>query len=541
MPQGLVLLITFLASMCSLCYELLLAKTVADISNEEVISQCLTIGVYLLGLGLGTFSPSWFPSARPLRKLFWIEVFLTTLGSAAPYLIYLFTAGLQVFFSELMIEWSEPANGSLLLVWLFQPLALAVGYLSGFEIPLLLQSLEDHTPHRNTKSLILGTSYLGALVAGFMMPLYLVPSWGIVPSGVLIGLVNFGCAFLLLRPAGYGVFRWQLGYLIIPTLVIFGIAKSEKLISQVFLKVNYLEISQERISAASFKNLFQSLKSFGPIHRVVSDYQNIDILDYEVYRRYPVPPEFSLYLNRQPQFSESTLASYHQGMVHGSLNLAKLVPSRLLILGGGDGFIAAELLRYPEIKEIILVELDPVMVEICKTHPAIRQLNGGALESPRVHIVIDDAYRFLRRNSQPFAGVFVDFPYPVSFELSKLYSVEFYSALKRNISENGFAVLDAPLWKNLDAPTDRRPLPQDILFSTLTAAGFKELFAYGPMDPFIYISPSAQPVSFDYDLLPATLAPRGLLNLTDLRHMLKDLRISPNYVNSIFRPLRFHY
>ncbi len=66
----------------------------------------------------------------------------------------------------------------------------------------------------------------------------------------------------------------------------------------------------------------------------------------------------------------------------------------MLILGGGDGLAAREVLRQEGVREIVQVELDPAVLELANTK--LRDLNGGALEDDRVDVVTADAFRWLR-------------------------------------------------------------------------------------------------------------------------------------------------
>jgi spermidine synthase len=63
-----------------------------------------------------------------------------------------------------------------------------------------------------------------------------------------------------------------------------------------------------------------------------------------------------------------------------------------LILGGGDGLALREILKYPNVASVALVDLDPEMTTLFSQHPLLRQLNGGSLSSPRVRIVDADAF-----------------------------------------------------------------------------------------------------------------------------------------------------
>jgi spermidine synthase len=110
---------------------------------------------------------------------------------------------------------------------------------------------------------------------------------------------------------------------------------------------------------------------------------------------------------------------------------------RVLILGGGDGLAAREVLRYPGVREVVLVDLDPAMTELFSTHPRLVALNGGALKDPRLRVINADAFVWLDRPADPFDFVVVDFPDPSNYHTGKLYTVAFYQLLAKHLSRDG--------------------------------------------------------------------------------------------------------
>ncbi len=122
-----------------------------------------------------------------------------------------------------------------------------------------------------------------------------------------------------------------------------------------------------------------------------------------------------------------------------------LAPSHesVLILGGGDGLAIRELLKYQDIKNIVLVDLDKQMVDIAKTHPIIKALNKNSLEDPRVQVVTDDAFKYLEKHTGFFSVIIIDLPDPNDLPLGKLYTKEFYQIVKKRLSSDGIVVTQA--------------------------------------------------------------------------------------------------
>jgi spermidine synthase len=116
-------------------------------------------------------------------------------------------------------------------------------------------------------------------------------------------------------------------------------------------------------------------------------------------------------------------------------------PRKVAILGGGDGMAVREVLRYPSVESVTLVELDPHMTGLFSTQPALARLNGNSLTSPRLRIVNADAFGWLERSDETFDVVIVDFPDPTNFAIGKLYTSTFYALLERHLAATGYAVV----------------------------------------------------------------------------------------------------
>ncbi|MEP6791498.1 MAG: polyamine aminopropyltransferase, partial [Ramlibacter sp.] len=116
-------------------------------------------------------------------------------------------------------------------------------------------------------------------------------------------------------------------------------------------------------------------------------------------------------------------------------------PRKVAVLGGGDGMAVREVLRYPGVESVTLVELDPNMTQLFTQHEALARLNGGSLSSPKLKIVNADAFRWLQETSEVFDVVIVDFPDPTNFSIGKLYTQSFYALLDQRLAASGYAVI----------------------------------------------------------------------------------------------------
>jgi spermidine synthase len=147
-----------------------------------------------------------------------------------------------------------------------------------------------------------------------------------------------------------------------------------------------------------------------------------------------------LFLNGNLQFSERDEYRYHEALVHPAM-AGHGAARKVAVLGGGDGMAVREILRYPGVESVTLVELDPNMTQLFSQHEALARLNGGSLSSPKVKIVNADAFKWLEDSKDMFDVIVVDFPDPTNFSIGKLYTQSFYALLEQRLSASGYAVI----------------------------------------------------------------------------------------------------
>ena len=144
-----------------------------------------------------------------------------------------------------------------------------------------------------------------------------------------------------------------------------------------------------------------------------------------------------LFLNGNLQFHSRDEYRYHEALAHPAL-LAHGAPRRVLVLGGGDGMAVREVLRHPGVQEITLVELDAAMTGLFSQQPLLRQLNAGALSSPKLKVVNADAFQWLQQQQAVYDVILIDFPDPSNFSLGKLYTTTFFESVDQHLAAGGF-------------------------------------------------------------------------------------------------------
>lgn len=152
---------------------------------------------------------------------------------------------------------------------------------------------------------------------------------------------------------------------------------------------------------------------------------------------------FSLTLNDYWQFNSNVEHIYHECL----FTLPAMLPHKLehvLVLGGGDGLGARELLKFKSVKSIDLVDLDPEIIKFAKTNSFMKNLNKDSFNDPKVDITTTDAKKWLENpTTKKYDLVIVDFPDPTSDLLWDLYTVKLYKNIAKRLSKNGVVAIQS--------------------------------------------------------------------------------------------------
>jgi len=387
---GLALLASaFVVATCGLVYELLAGTLASYLLGDSVTQFSTVIGTYLFAMGVGSWC-SRYVKVRELAVFVRVEILIAAIGGGSAALLFVLFDRVQDF--------RLPLYG----------LVLAIGMLVGLEIPLLMRILKDRFEFGDLVSKVLTFDYIGALAASLLFPLLLVPELGLIRTGFLFGLFNVGVAIaLILMLPKRDPLRAELTVAIMVALALAtGFVLSERL---------------QRTSEAHVYGDPVIYATSTPYQRIVITKNRDDL---------------RLYLNGNLQFSSRDEYRYHEALVH--MPLARVASLRnVLVLGGGDGLAVREILRYPSVTSITLVDLDPEMTALFTKSPMLAALNHGAFRNPKVHVVNADAFAWLRANHRRFDAVLVDFPDPTNFSIGKLYTDSLYRELYRAVAPGG--------------------------------------------------------------------------------------------------------
>lgn len=155
-----------------------------------------------------------------------------------------------------------------------------------------------------------------------------------------------------------------------------------------------------------------------------SKYQHIEVVELSNYGK-------ALILDGKVQSTQNDEWIYHEALVHPAM-ITHHNPEKILVIGGGEGANLRELLKHRSVKQIVMVDLDEEVINVAKKHLYEWHLN--AFNDPRVKLVIADGRKYVEESKEKFDVVILDLTDPVVGGPSyKLYTYEFYSAIKDNV------------------------------------------------------------------------------------------------------------
>lgn len=395
MTAALFVTVAFIAA-AGLIYELVASALASYLLGDSILQFSTVIGTYLFAMGIGSWLSRYIGRGLVARFVT-IELMVGVVGGFSSMLLFLafaYTTGFRLALYALVT---------------------VIGVLVGLEIPLLMRILRDRFAFKDVVANVLTFDYLGALAASLAFPIVLVPRLGLVRAALLFGVVNAAIAL------------WS-------TYLFAGVLPSRRLLrascAGVLVVLCTGMAGAQRLTTLAEDNIYSDQVIFSRDTR----YQHMVLTAWK--------DDLRLFLNSHLQFSSRDEYRYHESLVHPGL-AALPGARRVLVLGGGDGLAVREILRYPDVESVTLVDLDPEMTRLFSTHPLLTKLNGGSLTDRRVHVVNADAFVWLDANAEMFDFAVVDFPDPDNYAIGKLYTTAFYRLLARHMARGGMFVVQS--------------------------------------------------------------------------------------------------
>jgi len=385
----------FAAGLCSIVYELLIGTASSYFLGDSIRQFSLTIGLFMASMGVGSLL-SRYLGDRLLEVFVAVELALAVLGGLAIPALYA---------SYALTELYQPS--------MFVLIGL-IGTLTGLEIPVLVLLVRKWYPLRTNLSNVLSLDYFGALAATLLFPFVLLPTLGTFRASLATGMLNLAVALLVVAvfPGRLSQSRRRIANLV-------GWLAGAGLLA-LFIASPYL-----------LKPWHQAVYEDRVIYIEQTEYQKVVLTRSR--------DDMRLFLDGNLQFSTVDEYRYHESLVHPAMSLAPH-RSNVLMLGGGDGLGLREVLAYPEVEAVTLVDLDPAVTNLGKNHSHLRELNRDSMSDPRVTIVNTDAFIFLEQGSELYDVIIADLPDPNNVSLARLYSREFFGRVARRLAKSGIFV-----------------------------------------------------------------------------------------------------
>lgn len=396
------LLVVFVCAACGLVYELALVTLGSYLLGNTATQASIVLAVMVFAMGVGSLL------AKPLRRA-------TTLSFAVIELVLALCGGLSVLALYLAFAFLSLYTPALVVT------AFVIGVLIGAEMPLLMELLQRIRKQHASDAVadLFAADYVGALIGGLAFPFLLLPFLGQIRGALIVGIINAVAASIIaLMLFARDLTRRTRAALVAGSLGVIGVLVTALLFA-------------DRIEVTARQQLYRDPIAYSER----TQYQEIVITEAAT-----GPDDIRLFLNGDLQFSSTDEYRYHEALVHPAMSHN---PSSVLVLGGGDGLALREVLTYDDVVKVTLVELDPAMTTLASTRPELVELNGDAFADPRVTVVNDDAFNWLRTHHSTYDAIIIDMPDPDETATAKLYSVEFYSMVRAHLSPGAFATVQS--------------------------------------------------------------------------------------------------
>ena len=389
--QSLTLLVSLLVvALCGIVYELIVGTISSYLLGNSVYQFSITIGLFMFSMGVGSFLTKHLNN-RYVENFIAVETIIAVVGGLSGIILFTVFPFARIFYELTMYA-----------------IIFSIGCLVGMEIPILTSLLSQQRGTKQTVADVMSFDYLGALIGSVAFPLLLLPSLGLLHSSFVIGLINALVALSTLIIFRNMVDRFR-RYLILNLVVLAGLIA--------------FNVFGAYLTRYAEKHLY-----FDQIvHSEQTPYQKL------VFTRSSNFKDHRLFIDGNIQFSSRDEYRYHEYLVHPVMSLPGS-RERVLVLGGGDGLALREVVKYKDVKQIDLVDIDPRIIELAKTLPVLRELGKESFSDPRVTTHNEDAFTFLNRPGPEYHRVIIDFPDPHNEALSKLYSKEFYTIVQKRLA-----------------------------------------------------------------------------------------------------------
>ena len=387
----------FIVASCAIVYELLISTTASYLQGDTILQFSVTIGLFLTAMGGGAWCSRMIVTDL-IRSFVLIELLVGLVGGLSVSLLFFVYGSAEAEFPPVM----------------YATIAV-IGVLIGLEVPLVTRILAGTTQLRVNLANVLSFDYLGGLLGSLAFPLVLLPHLGMVRTALFVGTLNVlvACGTAL-------VYRQQMQGNRLTAFTLVG----------ALLTLLVLFTAGDPLSAG----LEQRLYRYPIILSTQTAYQRLVVTKWH--------DDVRLFIDGHLQFSSRDESRYHETLVHPAMTTVAQ-HRNVLIVGGGDGLAAREVLKYPDVRSVTLVDLDAGMTNLFTGQPLLAALNGHAFSSSRLHVVNADGYQYLQQSTIAYDLIIADLPDPRTEAVQKLYTREFYRLVRAHLAPGGYFVTQA--------------------------------------------------------------------------------------------------
>lgn len=463
-----------IVALCSFAYELVYSELLTVMYGGTVTQYGLTIGLFFSSLGIGSYLAQHFDDTEH-SNFFRTEIYL---AFAAP-------------LGFLLILWLNTAElAQIIPNGILQVLArlpvVVIGVLSGFELPLLLSMVKEEygndapsqkwldrlgnageaigysiisllfhssreSEEYDTYSTVLTMDYLGGLAGALIYVFVLYPEIGLIPSVFVLALLNCVAALLFtirFSDQPWGLFKTEDRVImtheaasifivcLLLTSVYAGVALQHQAVNDELTEYYMEGLIEKEYPQDTIETDITS--QFTTNHQQVIQYERTWKGDSEN-QMFATESETCMRLDSAIQLCESWSESYHSGLVDVPLSMYEnSTETDVLLVGGGD-WIAANNLRQHNVS-VDQVDLDGEFMEHTKNNNFTAKYHDDAYEYEHLTTHQQDIYAYLQQTDKAYDVILLDLPGAKSDDLLNLYSVEFYTMLNEQLSDDGIVV-----------------------------------------------------------------------------------------------------
>jgi len=451
-------MLVVIVALCSITYELIFAQALTITFGGTVVRYSITIGLFLLFLGVGALFYRFLNLENIKRNFVLVELALCLVGPVGLFFIIgLNSVAYQPFYSEYGY-W-------VLLVLSHLPIAL-VGLLSGLELPLLSDLSEQENGAFSTT---LGFDYIGSLIGTVVYALYLYPELGLIKTAVIVGALNLLAAILFIVLSAQSTAKPIIAVTVLVAVVYTGLWLDIERIEDRTYKAYYAKVIQD-----DYWSMDDEVDGIEVTEYYRTPYQ--EVIFYNVYRSYSDSADRCMNLDKHVQMCTSWVQDYHHGLIDvpmAYLGSDKKVQPKVLLIGGGDWLPVKQLLPYQV--TIDHVDIDRRFTELTKSHSLLRSLHQQAFYYQGLKTHYEDGYAFLKNAQEKYDLIVLDLPGLLSDKLIHFYSEEFFYFVIDALSQDGLVVT----W---GYPKDSFYDHYQALMTTLYQAGFRDYLEYSAYD-----------------------------------------------------------